>query len=373
MVDNMKKIGLIINPIAGMGGKVGLRGTDGRDILKKAVKLGASPEAPNKSLLALEKLLPIKKELCVLTSSNNMGENQCKELGLNYKVIYRTEKETTSSDTIKIAKIMKDMYVELIIFVGGDGTARDIYTAIELEVPVIGIPAGVKIYSPVYGNTPEKAGDLAYEYLTRKLPLKEEEVVDLDENSYRENIFNINLYGYLMVPYKEKFLQNKKAPTPLSEKETQIAIALDIIDNMEEDTFYIIGPGTTPRTIMEKLNLPNSLLGVDIIKNKEIVKLDCNEKEILEIIKDNKSKLVVTPTGGQGYLLGRGNQQLSFRVLRKVRKENIIIVATESKIIKLKGKPFLVYTGDLETDKYLSGYYRIKVGYGMENMYRVND
>ena len=200
MVDNMKKIGLIINPIAGMGGKVGLRGTDGRDILKKAVKLGASPEAPNKSLLALEKLLPIKKELCVLTSSNNMGENQCKELGLNYKVIYRTEKETTSSDTIKIAKIMKDMYVELIIFVGGDGTARDIYTAIELEVPVIGIPAGVKIYSPVYGNTPEKAGELAYEYLTRKLPLKEEEVVDLDENSYRENIFNINLYGYLMVP-----------------------------------------------------------------------------------------------------------------------------------------------------------------------------
>lgn len=369
----MKIIGLIINPIAGMGGRVGLKGTDGVKTLDKAIKLGAIKEAPNKAIKALKKLEPMKEELLILTSSSDMGENQCKALGFNHEIVHKSNDITGFLDTLNAAKIMEERGVDLIIFVGGDGTARDIYNAVENRIVTVGIPAGVKIHSPVYGNTPELAGELALMYLKDgNLPIKEEEVVDIDEEAFRNNQVRTELFGYLKVPYKKEWLQNKKAPTPLGEEENQKAIALDIIDNMAEEVYYIIGPGTTTRAIMDQLNLPNSLLGVDIIKNKSIVKLDCNEKDILNILGNDVGKLIIAPTGGQGYLLGRGNQQISSRVIEKIKRDNIIIISPNSKIVELKGNPLLIYTGDEALDKNLQGYYRIKVGYGMDIMYRVS-
>jgi len=369
----MKTLGLVINPIAGMGGRVGLKGTDGKDIIDKAIMLGAIKEAPGIANKALKKLLPIKDELLILTSAGEMGEEQCKKLSFNYEIIYQPKKITDSSDTIRAAKIMKEREVDLIIFVGGDGTARDIYRAVGTEVVVIGVPAGVKIHSPVYGNTPELAGDLALLYLKNEnFIVKEEEVIDIDERAFRNSIVNTKLFGYLKIPYKRKYIQNKKAPTPLSEEANQKAIALDIIDNMEEGIYYIIGPGTTTKAIMDELNITGSLLGIDIMKDKKLIKPDCNEKEIMEVIGDSECKLIVTPTGGQGYLLGRGNQQISPRVLLKIGIKNIIIISTNSKIIRLKGSPLLIYTGDEKLDQMLSGYYKIKTGYGMDIMYMVS-
>lgn len=368
----MKTIGLIINPVAGMGGRVGLKGTDGKGILDKAISLGAVKEAPNKAIKALRKLIPLKEKLMILTSSNDMGENQLKELGFNYDVVYKSNDMTDFSDTLEAAKIMEKSGIELLIFVGGDGTARDIYKAVEDRVVTVGIPAGVKIHSPVYGNTPELAGELALLYLRDgNLHVKDEEVIDIDEDAFRNNRVQTELFGYLKVPYKKELLQNKKAPTPLGEEESQKAIALDIVDNMEEGIYYLIGPGTTTRAIMEELDLPNTLLGVDIIKDKTIVKLDCNEKEILSILGDNEGRLIITPTGGQGYLLGRGNQQISPMVIDRIGKDNIIIISSNAKIIPLQGNPLLVYTGDEATDRYLTGYYRIKVGYENDIMYKV--
>lgn len=369
----MKIIGLIINPIAGMGGRVGLKGTDGKDILEKAIELGAEKEAPNKAIKALSALLPLKDEILVLTSSADMGENQCRCLGFNYEVIYTTKESTDSLDTLEAAKIIEERGADLIIFVGGDGTARDIYKAVENKIVAIGVPAGVKIHSPVYANSPEKAGELALSFLTdNKVMIKEEEVLDLDEDAYRKNIVSTKLYGYLKIPYRKEFLQNKKAPTPLSEKDSQKAIALDIIDNMLEDCYYIIAPGTTTRAILDELGLECTLLGVDIIKNKKSVKLDCNENDILNILSTNTGKVIITPTGGQGYLLGRGNQQISYKVLNKIGRENLIIISANQKIINLRGNSLLIYTGNEETDKLFSGYYRVKIGYGMDLMYRVS-
>lgn len=370
----MKTIGLIINPIAGMGGRVGLKGTDGKLILDMAIKLGAVKEAPSKAIKALRKLKSIKEELLILTSSLDMGENQCRFLGFNYEIVHKSNQETNAFDTLKTAKIMEERGVELIIFVGGDGTARNVYEAVGNRVVVIGIPAGVKIHSPVYGNTPESAGELALLYLNNdNLYVKEEEVVDIDEEAFRNDEVRTQLFGYLKIPYKKELLQNKKAPTPLGEEENKYAIALDIIDNMEKDIYYLIGPGTTTRAIMEKLDLPSTLLGVDIVKDKKVVKLDCNEKDILGILADENGKLIITPTGGQGYLLGRGNQQISPKVLKKIGRDNILIISTNSKIIELKGNPLLIYTGDEIIDKSLGGYYRIKVGYKMDIIYKVSD
>lgn len=370
----MKIIGLIVNPIAGMGGRVGLKGTDGTDILNKAIQLGASKEAPNMALSALRRLEPLKEELCVLTASGEMGEDQCKALGFRHEVVHRTSDTTGSDDTVKAARIMEQRGAELILFAGGDGTARDIFKAVEDRVPAIGIPAGVKIYSPVYGSTPQSSGELALRYLRDgNLPLLSEEVVDADEEAIRLNQVRTEFFGCLSVPYKKEFLQNKKAPTPLDEAESSKAIALDVVDHMEGGVYYLVGPGTTTAAVMEELDLPNTLLGVDVVRDGKLVKGDCSEKDLLEILEGGPGKLIVTPTGGQGYLLGRGNQQISPAVLERIGRDNVVIIAVNSKIIDLQGRPFLIDTGDESMDERLSGYYRIKIGYGLCIMHKVSE
>lgn len=369
----MIKIGLIINPIAGMGGSVGLKGTDGEYILEKALELGSKPKASTKAIKALQQLESIKNNIKIITGQGNMGENEAKKLGFNVEIIKsKNIKKTSSTDTINIARDIIKEEVKLLIFVGGDGTARDIYTAVEDKVVTLGIPAGVKIHSPVYAINPKAGGTLALRYINNEVKSTvEKEVLDLDENMYRSGRVNTALYGYLKVPREKNFMQNKKAPTPLSEEASQKAIGLYITDNMQEDIVYIIGPGTTTRAIMDTLNLQNTLLGVDIFKNKKIIKNDANESEILKAINNQKSKLIITPTGGQGYLLGRGNQQISDKVVKAIGKENIIVVSTGHKLQNLNFKPLYVDTFNEEVNKMLNGYMKVAVGYKEEIMYPV--
>lgn len=368
----MKKIGLIVNPIAGMGGRVGLKGTDGQETLAKAKELGASQEAPEKAKQALKELLPLKEDLLLLTAAGEMGESIGRELGFETSVLYHCENTCSGTDTINAAQRILEEKPDLLLFAGGDGTARDIYQGIGLEQGVVGIPAGVKIHSPVYANTPKDAGRLAKEYLEGKLTLLQDlEVVDIDEVSYREDRLITSLYGYLKVPVSNVLLQNKKAPTPLTQEASQRAIALDIIDNMAKDVAYIVGPGSTTQYVNKELGIPSTLLGVDVIRNRKLYLKDATEKDLLRITNEFESVLIMTPTGGQGYLFGRGNQQISGNVLKQINKENIRILATTDKIAKLKGKPLRIYTGDDEADQRIVGYYRIKTGYGMEMMYPV--
>lgn len=371
-----KKLGLIVNPIAGMGGRVGLKGTDGKEILEEAIRKGATEAAPSLALLALRELLPLGGSLVVLCASGDMGQNQCIALGLAHEVVYHCGSgtaegpgQTDAEDTIRAARNMEQAGVDLILFAGGDGTARNIFTAVETRVPVLGIPAGVKIHSPVYANSPKKAGKLAMEYFLDNNPtLRLEEVVDLDETALRNGQMVTSLFGYLNVPHKRSYLQNKKAPTPLSDAEAQSAIALDVIDHMEEGIIYVIGPGTTTKTVLTALGISGTLMGIDVVKDRKIIARDCSEKELLALVETGRTKLILTPTGGQGYLLGRGNQQISPAVLKYIGKENMMILATDSKLVQQAGRPLLLFTGDRQTDLALSGYYKVKTGYHSEVM-----
>lgn len=368
----MKKIGLIINPIAGMGGSVGLKGTDG--VLEEAIKRGSVPKALEKTKVAIEQLIGLENVLEISTCSGNMGENVLKLFNFNTKIIYSSNKEnTTSQDTIEAAKKMLEENVDILIFSGGDGTAQDIYKGVGEDITSVGIPAGVKIHSSVFAQTPMKAGELVKLYIEGKTTLtKEAEVLDIDEEEYRKGIVNTKLYGYLKVPIERKFMQNKKAPSLQSEKSQQYDIAKEVIEEMLPDTYYVIGPGSTTRAIMEILNLQNTLIGVDIIFNKKLIANDLSEKQILEYISHNESKLIITPTGGQGYLLGRGNQQISDKVVKVIGKKNIMVVATKDKIANLKGEPLLVDTGSKETNEILKGYTKVITGYMERVMYKIN-
>lgn len=367
-------MGLIVNPIAGMGGRVGLKGTDGLGILKKAKRLGAKPEAQNRAKEALSRLLSFKDYIDLITCPVDMGERAAKKAGFSPKVIGQLKGPlTTASDTKRAAENMRELRVDLLLFAGGDGTARDIYSAIDQSLVVLGIPAGVKIHSAVFATNPSMAGELAALFLEGKVRrIAEAEVMDLDEEAYRQGRLSARLYGYLKMPFKKRCVQNLKAGSPASERYHQEAIAAQVVEDMSDEFYYIIGPGTTTRSIMEALKLDHTLLGVDLVYRRELIAKDVNERGLLKRIGGEKAKLIITPIGGQGYLLGRGNQQISPAVIKLVGKNNILIVSTQQKINALNGRPLLVDTGDSKIDEYLNRYYRIATGYRESIIYKVS-
>ena len=370
----MKKLGLIINPIAGMGGRVGLKGTDGLAVLEKAKAMGAKPIAQDRAKKALERLKDLKDKFELITCEAKMGEEAARQLGFSPFVLdIGASVLTTAADTREAAKKMKALKVDLLLFAGGDGTARDIYQAVGNSLVVVGIPAGVKIHSAVYAYNPQAAGELAALYLMGKTSHTfEAEVMDIDEEMFRRQTLSARLCGYLTIPGRPTYLQRAKAASSASEKYSQQAIAFEIFESLADDFSYIIGPGTTTKAIMDRLGLENSLLGVDFISRRKLIGKDLNEAELLDKIKGKKVKLIITPIGGQGYLLGRGNQQLSPEVIKKIGRENIIIVATKNKINSLHGQPLLVDSGDEKLDRELSGYYKIITGYREYIIYKVS-
>lgn len=368
------KLGLIINPIAGMGGKVGLKGTDGPEILQKARNLGAMEESPIKAKSALKLLIPLKDKLQIYTYPGKMGEDEARELGFETIVLGTKKDSTGPEDTEEAAREMLNKGIDLLLFAGGDGTARNIYNAIGDKIPVIGIPAGVKIHSGVYANHPKNAGEIALNYLQdASMETKEAEVMDIDEEAFRGGVVTAKLYGYMVIPYVPNLVQSQKSGGIASEEDTIQGITEKIIEEMENEpeTFFIVGSGTTTRPIMEALGLPNTLLGIDIVKNKELIGSDVNERQILDIINGNKAKIIVTVIGGQGYIFGRGNQQLSGEVVKRVGKNNVIIIATKSKLQSLGDSPLLVDTGDEEVNKLFSGYMKVIVNYSTVSVQEV--
>jgi len=361
-----KKLGLIVNPVAGMGGRVGLKGSDGEEIQRKARELGAKPESPQRAVDALERLVVSKDEIEIITYPGDMGETEARQCGFEPIVIGSAEPgRTTARDTINAAREMAEQKVDLILFAGGDGTARNLYDALgNSEIPVIGIPAGVKIHSAVYATNSRNAGEVALMFLQGKIKrVQDSEVMDIDEDAFREGRVTARLYGYLKVPHEQRLVQNLKSGRTEGEEAALNSIADEVIESMEDDVIYVIGPGTTTRAVMNKLGLENTLLGVDVILNKKVIASDVTESQLLDLIKGKKAKIVVTIIGGQGYIFGRGNQQISPRVLREVGKENIIVIAPQNKLTALGQNPLLIDTGDYEVNGMISGYYRVVTGY----------
>lgn len=370
-----RKLGLIVNPVAGLGGRVGLKGSDGEEIQRRARALGAKPIAPARAVEALKQLFTIRDKIEIITYPYEMGEEEARECNFEPTVIGSiTREKTTANDTKNAAREMLKLQVDLILFVGGDGTARDIYEAADLKVPALGIPAGVKIHSGVYAINPKKAGELAVKFLREGASLREAEVMDIDEDAFRKGRVSARLYGYLRVPYERSLVQQVKcgSPSTLDEKMSQEIIAEYVVEQMDDNYYYILGPGTTLRAITDKLGIEKTLLGVDMINKGKIVAMDLNEEQLLKLIEYKKVKIIVSPIGGQGYIFGRGNQQISPTVIRKVGRGNVIVIASHNKLSSIGlDRPLLVETGDDEVDKMLSGYIRVITGYKEEIVIKV--
>jgi predicted polyphosphate/ATP-dependent NAD kinase len=367
------KLGLIVNPVAGLGGRVGLKGSDGEEIQKRALELGAVPGAQGRAAQALERVGSIVNT-DIITWPVEMGEDVAKRCGLDPTVVGSIEPGRTSAeDTRHAAAGMLQAGVDLLLFAGGDGTARDICGAVGSKVPVLGIPAGVKIHSAAFATTPLAAGDLASLYLQGRVSaLREAEVIDIDEEALRRGDITVRLFGYLKVPFRTSLIQSLKSASGPGEEAAMQAIAAAVVEVMEKGVLYIIGPGTTTREIMTGLGLGKTLVGVDVVEDGRIVASDANESQILSLIAGRRAFIVVTPIGGQGCIFGRGNQQISPEVIRRVGRENIIVVGTPGKLNTLAGRPLWVDTGDREVDGMLCGHYRVVTGYNEEAICRVS-
>lgn len=262
---------------------------------------------------------------------------------------------------------MKQQNIELLIFCGGDGTARDIHDTIGLSIPVVAIPSGVKMFSSVFAINPRAAAEIVDKFIKETVEIQENEVLDINEESFREGILDSRLYGYLNVPKVMNLLQAGKDSSKIgrSIEENKYEIAQHVIENLEDDTLYLLGPGTTVKAITDQLMLTKSLLGVDALYNDKIIGIDLNERGILELLDKYKEvKIIVSPIGGQGFIFGRGNKQITPKVLKKIGKKNIKIVSTEEKIKGLRC--LMVDTGDIKTDEMLKGLVKAIIGYKEE-------
>ena len=367
-VKSSLKLGFIVNPIAGMGGRVGLKGTNG--VLKEAIDRGAKPIAPIKAKEFLSKLkeLQLEESIEILTCPAPMGEEEVKAARLAAQILPMSlESETTAEDTKQAVRFLVKSKVDLIVFVGGDGTARDILDALREvnNVLVLGVPSGVKMYSGVFAASALDAAEVVQAFLEKATQTMDFEIMDVDETAVRQDRLSVNLYGFLKGPFVPMRLVGSKqvSPETLDEHENQMATARFIVENMDPKATYILGPGTTIKCIADLLGVEKTLLGVDIYRDKTVIK-DVNEQKILQEIENWENVwIIVSPIGRQGMLLGRGNQQISPEIIKRVGKEKIIVAATRSKIQGIEGNTLRVDTGDPEVDNMLKGYIRVVTDY----------
>lgn len=367
------RLGVIVNPFAGIGGALALKGSDGAQVREKALAMGAEQKANEKMAKALSILEALSGKFTVVTAQGEMGESVCVSLGLPYEVIYSPSCiQTEGEDSEKAAQAMLKANVDLLLFAGGDGTARNICNVVGAAIPVLGVPAGCKIHSGVYCVSPAAAGQVVSRMIAGELVSEmEAEVRDIDENAFRQGKVIAKHYGEMRVPAELTYIQAVKMGGKEDEALVLDDIAAYVSEIMEDepDTYFVMGSGSTVGAIMDYLGLENTLLGVDVVRHGKREASDVTAPQLIALTQGKPCKVVLTVIGGQGHILGRGNQQLSPEFIRHVGKQNMILVATKQKIRDLNGRPLRLDTGDESLDAQLSGAFTIITGYKDKVLY----
>lgn len=372
-MSSVFRLGLIINPLAGLGGSVGLKGSDG--VAEQALALGAEPLAGKRSETALSELASLKERLLIKTVAGSMGQQLAEQLGFHCKVCYQPAAEpTTADDTEAAARALVADGIDLLLFAGGDGTARNICAVLPEQVTALGIPAGCKIHSGVYAISPTAAGKLVASLVRGELvSMRQADVMDIDEQAFRQGVVKARRFGELSIPAALQYVQSVKMGGRESEELVLDDLAAWVVSQMDDDVRYVMGSGSTVAAVMQQLGLDNTLLGVDVVENGQLIASDVTASQLLALVQDKPSKLIITLIGGQGHVFGRGNQQLSPAVIRAIGRDNIWLIATKAKLQQLAGRPLLADTGDAALDQQLQGLIPVLTGYNDYVMYRLGE
>ena len=372
------RIGLLVNPVAGVGGPAGLKGSDGTDAQAAALARGGVERAGQRAARALEAIAAAQPNAVIVTAAGAMGADAVSAAGLQAHVVYTPASPSSAADTTAAAEAIRAAGAELLLFVGGDGTARDVARVTGRGQAVLGVPAGVKMYSGCFAVSPSAAGALAARWAAGEpLPLEEREVLDVDEEQIRSGRVDPRLFALVSVPFVLGRTQSRKAATPVSQAAAVRSAARGAVAAMSPGVTYLLGPGGTTMEVARQLGLEKTPLGVDAVRDGRLVLADASENQLLDLLAAPTgpgvapAKAVVTVIGGQGFLLGRGNQQISAAVLRALGQHPLLVVATEEKLTQLGGRPLIVDTGDPDLDRSLAGYTRVITGAGTAAVYPV--
>jgi predicted polyphosphate/ATP-dependent NAD kinase len=380
----MLTIGLLINPYAGIGGPMALKGSDNVDVAS-LLAAGAQCLATKRAGITLAGLEAVNASIQWLAAPSNMGESLLRQCGYSVQVVGELKAElqaekTCAKDTERLALQLAEAGVDLLLFVGGDGTAANVFNGLQAggqnQQLVLGIPAGVKMHSGVYTISPQAAAEIITALIQQEpVSTAVQEVRDIDEQALRAGKLNSRYHGELLVPNDLRYVQQVKNTTRLNEEALQLEIAAGIVDDMDNETLYIIGCGTTPKAIMDELGLPNTLLGIDVILGRELIAMDVTAIQ-LEALLDQYTyhsvNLLITAIGGQGHIIGRGNQQLSAKVLSKIGKQNTRVLLTPRKLAEFEQRPLLMDSGDSSLDQQWAGLMTIYTGYQQTAVYPLN-
>jgi predicted polyphosphate/ATP-dependent NAD kinase len=369
------EIGLIVNPLAGIGGAVGLKGSDGESIVARALALGAEKKAGLRTRQALALLKTVAAQCHFITCPGEMGADWLAAEGLAFDTLDLglPVTPTCAEHTRRAAQLMLERQPALLLFAGGDGTARDICAIVGDRMAVLGIPAGVKIHSGVYGITPQASGEVIRRLVSGQLvDIREAEVRDLDEDAFRAGQVRARHYGDMNVPQEGHFVQAVKQGGVEVEELVLADIAACCVQEMDDHCLYLIGSGKTTLAITNELGLPGTLLGVDAVVDGQLLQADVNEDQIWQLLQRYpQRRALLSVMGGQGHILGRGNQQFSPRILRALGRDNMLLVSTKSKITALAGRPLIVDSGDPQLDQEWAGVKEILTGYQDRILYPV--
>ncbi|MFL5335315.1 MAG: ATP-NAD kinase family protein [Geminicoccaceae bacterium] len=372
-----RRIGLVVNPIAGMGGAVGLKGTDGAAAPDRARELGAVPRAADRAALALRALAPLQGRFALVTCAGAMGEQAAHVAGLAPVLLPLASGEpTTAADTRAAALALRRAGIELLAFAGGDGTARDVHAALgRSPLPILGIPAGVKLRSAVFAPTPARAGAVMAAWLEAApgtVPLREAELVDIDLADLQADRPVQQLYGTALVPAPRSYVPAAKAAPQLVDEAALDGLARELAAEAEPGRLYLYGPGATTRCILRAHGIDDgTLLGVDAVRDGRLVGRDLGEAATLELLGHGPATIVTGVVGGQGFLFGRGNQQLGPCVLQRVGRDAIVVVAGLEKLATLAPLQLITDTGDAVVDAMLAGWLRVRTAPACSTMVRV--
>lgn len=352
------RVGFVVNPIAGMGGRVGLKGTDGKR--EEARARGATPRAPDRGVAALQALRDRAPDATILTWGGQMGATEAQEAGVEVEVLGDPAgPETTPEDTMAAVQAFVEAGVDVVLFVGGDGTAVDVCEALretDSSIPMLGVPAGVKVYSSVFAVTPEAAGRIAVSFER----VEQREVSDIDEDAYRAGEVRATPRGVASVPVADELQGSKQ-----SYSGTIDGLATAVAEELGSDVTYVFGPGGTVGEIESAVGLDPTPLGVDVWRDDSCLLRDGSETEILDVLGD-RNVIIVSPIGGQGFIFGRGNDQISPAIIRRA---DIQVVASRAKLDETG--VLRVDTGDEAVDESLRGWTRVRVGRFEHRMMKV--
>ena len=396
------RIGLVVNPDAGLGGRLGFKGSDGRAAEARAA--GAEDRAGPRMAQALDALQTLlqgslnRTGACVTLVGweGRMGGSWVNSGGshLVFEPIGTTPEATSDEDTLSLVRNLIDAKVEAIVYAGGDGTTRDIVKALEeigaeaQEIPLVGVPGGVKMHSGCFATTPKAAAEVVLAFILGDLRCAITEVMDLDEDVYQQGVWKVRMYGEAWTPSSPRFMQGAKEQVERSSEVDTIEGLANHVQTLLDDQpelMVVWGSGGTLRRIGQHVDIELTLLGIDVQGPEEngarALHGDLNEQQLIEVLSKHVDEdgtprprlLLLSPMGGQGFLIGRGNLQLSPDVLRIIGNDNILGVATPAKLIGLSA--VRIDTGDsaLDEEFQIKRFIKILQGFRTTRLIRIEE